>query len=447
MKKKLISMLLAVSMVIGAAFTGGCSTTNQGDKNAASTKSDDSEGVKETAVKSGDEVHLKMFIGIPRFKDQFEGYFDKFCEKYEKENGVKVTYELEMPGQNAATVLKTRLASKDSVDIMAVHAITELPAYVQAGYIEPMDGQPFVDKMVDSAKDAVTIDGHPQGVLLESLMWGYLYNKDMFAEIGIKTADQMPMTMAEMEEVCKKLEDKGNKPFVQAYKEIAFLFWPSFLGIQGITRTDNKDWYERMNKGEGSFSEVTDFFNVLDMIEKYGTDKALDKSSGDACADFALGKGAMLVTGPWYADSIMEVNKDINMGVAALPVNDNPDATMINVSASTTLCVNSGSQNKEVATALLNYMLDDQESGEFYESCMFNPVTDAQQKSMNVFPWVQDALDWVDMGHFYPDDQNWPNSCSEDIQKVLQAYYSGAETKESFVEKADKLWKDSLSAN
>lgn len=120
---------------------------------------------------------------------------------------------------------------------------------------------------------------------------------------------------------------------------------------------------------------------------------------------------------------------------------------MINVSASTTLCVNSGSQNKEVATALLNYMLDDQESGEFYESCMFNPVTDAQQKSMNVFPWVQDALDWVDMGHFYPDDQNWPNSCSEDIQKVLQAYYSGAETKESFVEKADKLWKDSLSAN
>ena len=98
-------------------------------------------------------------------------------------------------------------------------------------------------------------------------------------------------------------------------------------------------------------------FDVFDLVNANGTDKALEVGADDGAAAYATGKAAMWIQGPWYAETILKSNPDINFGVAPMPLNDNPDDTKINLSTSTSLAVSSSSKNKEVALDFVNYIL------------------------------------------------------------------------------------------
>ena len=144
-------------------------------------------GFSMVTARSTKEVHLKIFIPQPRFKDQYTSYFDQFAKKYEKENNVKVTYDLEMPDpNNASQILKTRLASKEDLDIFAIHAVNDVPTYNKAGYLEDLTNQPFVKKLLPSIKPIVTI--RPFSVygpyeepkrFVPTLMKSLLFNEEM----------------------------------------------------------------------------------------------------------------------------------------------------------------------------------------------------------------------------------------------------------------------------
>ncbi|MFI3212984.1 MAG: extracellular solute-binding protein [Eubacteriales bacterium] len=446
MKKKLIALLLSMTMVTSLVACGSSDTATTTE---TTTATETEEVAEEAATEVASEVHLKMVISIPRFEDQFTTYFDQFCVKYEEENGVKVTYELELPEDNTSAVLQTRLTTGDQVDIYALHALQDLPQYAAAGYVESMEGEEWVDKMFDSAITAVSYQGEAMGVLLESFEWGYLYNKDIFAEVGITEFEQMPTTLTEMEELCNTLVDAGYTPFVLSYKDIPWTYWPMQLskGAMCKSQDDLLDWFSRMNQSDASFAEIEGLFDAVNLANEYGdTTKALDMSTDDGVAAFALGQGAMIITGPWYAESILAVNPDMNFGMGALPVSEDPDECMINSSASTMLVVNSASENKEVAAALLGYFLDDEDSMWFYDACVFNPVTQTQNDNMVINPWVLDGKDWVNAGKYYMDDETTPSTCVDDIASMAQAWFAGELTDEGFIEKADGFWHDSNSA-
>src|SRR6185312_8050246 len=118
--------------------------------------------------------------------------------------------------------------------------------------------------------------------------------------------------------------------------------------------TSNQDFVESMNAGEGSFANLKDFFPIIDLVHAHGTDRPFEVGQDQGAADFATGKAAMWIQGPWMAESILASNEDINFGVAALPLNDDPNATLINVSTSTSLAVSKDSKVKDVAKDFIN---------------------------------------------------------------------------------------------
>lgn len=130
-----------------------------------------------------------------------------------------------------------------------------------------------------------------------------------------------------------------------------------------------------MNKNQGSFAEVKEMFDIIDLVNSNGTDRVFEVGNDDGAADFAAGKAAMWVQGPWDADSILKANDKFEFGVAPLPLNDDPTATQINVSVSTSLAMASQGKNKEVSADLLNFILDDQASNDLYQGLKFNPVS------------------------------------------------------------------------
>ncbi|MDU8674439.1 ABC transporter substrate-binding protein [Paenibacillus polymyxa] len=410
------------TMLVGTLLAG-CGANSSGS---------DSSG----ASGDGKTVNLKMFIAQPRLKEHYDKYINAFIAKEKKDKNIDVTVQLEMPpADNAAQILKTRLASNDAPDVFALHAVNEIPPFYKAGYLEDLSGQPFVSKLMDSVKPSVTTqDGKVVAVPLETISWGYLYNKKIFKDLDLKP----PGTLTEMKAVVEKLKANHVKPFLLSYKEswIPQLFVPLTAGA--MMNTQNKDFIERMNQDKGSFSEMKSMFDIIDLVNSNGTDKALEIGGDDGSAAFASGKAAMWIQGPWFAETILKSDPKMDFGVAPLPINDDPNATLINLSTSTSLAVSSTSKNKEVALDFVNYVLDDKDSSAFYEALKFNPISKVH--TFKSYPWVNDATEYVKAGKSYQ-DPSIPQAVKDEAGKSLQSYYAGQLSQDDVIKALDKAWK------
>lgn len=156
---------------------------------------------------------------------------------------------------------------------------------------------------------------------------------------------------------------------------------------------------------------------------------------------FANGEAAMWIQGPWYAETILASNEDLNFSVAPLPVNENSESTMINAAVSTSLAVSKDSEHKDVAKDLVNYFLESEESNDFFESVLFNPVT--VNHDFEIFPWLEEAMVLVEEGRSYQ-DPSIPNAVKNESERVFQEYLAGSADQEDVIEALDRVWEQSV---
>lgn len=416
------ALTLPLASVLFAGMLAGCGGESSSSGGSSSGDSD--------------QVELKVFIGQPRFKEQYETYIDQFVAK-QKEEGRDVTVKLELPSVNEADeLLKTRLASGDSPDVFALHAVNDIPVYDKAGYLEDLSGEPFVEKMYDTISPSVTKDDRVLALPLETLQWGYIYNKDLFEEHGV----ELPQTLTEMKAVVKTFEDADVTPFIRAYKDsyIPQLFLP--LTVGALESTTQQGFIEKMNADKGSFADLKDeMFPVIDLVHAHGTDRPFEVGQDQGAAAFAAGEAAMWVQGPWMAESLMSTNPDFNFGVAPMPINDDPNATLIDLSTSTSLAVSKQSEVKDVAKDFVNYVLDEQDSSELYESLGFNPISDVH--TFDPYPWLVDSAKYVEEGKVYQDPAI-PAAVKSASEKLLQSYYAEDASQDEVVEGLDRAWQE-----
>ncbi|MCD1259644.1 extracellular solute-binding protein [Paenibacillus athensensis] len=412
------------------AVLAGCGSS--GTEQSGATPTADSQAAPTAAAAK--KVELKVFMGFPRFKDQFDRYFEQFQAKEKAEKNIDVTISLEMPNPDQAKqLLQTRLSSNDAPDLFTLHAVADLPTYYKAGYLTDLSDQPFAGQLFDNVKKTVTYDGKVMALPLESLEWGYLYNKKMFSDLGL----QPPQTIDEMKAVVDKLKANQITPFELAFQEAWIPQLMMALSLGGIVNSQHPDWIDKMNKGEASYSDVADVFNIIDIIMQNGTDKPFEVGGAQGSTDFANGKAAMWVQGPWQAEAIQKVNPNMEFGVAPLPVSNDPKGAMINLSTSTSLAVSPTSKNKEVAMDLLNYLLDPQDSSALFQELKFNPVSKVH--TYKSFPWIDEAMTYVSQGKAYQ-DLSLPNGVTDEQAKLLQSYYAKQVTKEDIIKALDKKW-------
>ncbi len=440
--KRALHLLLALTMTAALA---ACSSGNNGGgtgsgNNTASSSPTASETTGEATKATPKKVELKVFMSFPRFKDQFENYFAQFKEKELAEKNIDVSIQLEMPNADQAKqILQSRLSSGDAPDLYTLHA-NDIPTYFDAGYVADLTGQPFVGKLYEAVTETVKYDGKVAALPLESLSWGYLYNKKIFADNGLTP----PQTLDEMKAAAEKLQSAGVKPFLLAFQESWIPQLMMALSLGGTVSSAHPDWIEKMNAGEASYADVRSVFDSIDLIMANGTDKPFETGNEAGSAEFANGGAAMWVQGPWNAETILKVNPSMEFGVAPLPVSNNPEDTMINLATSTSLALSPKSANKEVALDLLNYILDDKDSSALFEELKFNPI--ATVHTYEVFPWVNEASEYVSKGKAYL-DLKLPNGVTDETAKLLQSYYAKDVTQDDIIASLDKVWRTSVSSN
>lgn len=404
--KLLLITLLGVLLVLA-----GCSVSGNGEE----------------------EKELKVLINLPRAKAHYEKYLDSFSKYYEEKEGVKVTFDLEMPSADNEQVLKTRMATGDAPDVFNIHAMANIDTYTNAGYLADLSDLDFSEKLNKEVVDSVTVNDKIYGVPIESALWGYLYNKDIFKEVGIEPAD----TLDEMESNVQALKQAGYTPFLLSYKDqwVPQLFLPLAGGQLAVGEQEN--FFQKMNEDKASFSDIGGMFNVMDLINQNGTENALELSAIDGTAEFAKGKAAMWVQGPWFSESILNSNPEFKLGVAPLPVDNNKENTMINMSVSTTLVVSKDSENKEIAKELVNYLYNEEFSNDWFKQAGYNPMSNTH--TFDAPAWVEEAQRYVEEGRVYQDPP-FPSAVKDESGKILQNYYMGDISKEEVINRLDKSW-------
>ena len=298
-----------------------------------------------------------------------------------------------------------------------------------------LSGQPFVSKLYPNVKSTVTYDGKVYLVPFESTVWGYLYNKDIFEKCGLA----VPNTLDEMKNVVRVLKENGYTPFELAFQEQWVPQLMTALTLGGLVSGSHPDWVKNMYADNASYRDVEAIFDPIDLIMQNGTARAMETGSEQGCVDFAHGKAAMFVDGTWAAESIMKANPDMRLGVGALPVDNNPKNTMINLATTTSLAVHANTKQKEVALDLANYILDDADSSKLYQELMFNPL--ATCHSFDQYSWAKEASTYVQNGRAYT-DLVLPNAVTDEQGKLLQSYYLKKVTKNQFIETMDKTFKE-----
>lgn len=386
------------------------------------------------------EAELNIMMSFPQYMDQWETYCKQFEAKVLAEQNIKLTINLEMPSSDQyESVLQARLTSGDAPDLYTAHR-NWLETYNTAGNLADLSDQPFVDKLYDNVRDTVTVDGKVLAVPIESMAWGVLYNKAIFAECGLTP----PKTLDELNNVVTVLESKGYTPFMLAFQEQWVPQLMTALTLGGKVSGELTDWVDRMYQDAGSYEEVREIFDVIDLIMKHGTDRAMEEGSQAGAADFANGKAAIFVQGTWAAGTIMETNPDFQLGVFALPINNNENCTRVNLSTSTTLAVHPSSKEMDLAIAFANYVLDDQDSSALFQSCTFNPI--ATCHTYEAASWVADASAYVANGRAYQ-DLVLPSAVTEEQGKLLQELYVGSVTVDEFIARMDEVFKQANALN
>lgn len=434
--KKIVALFMVMSMLFTLTACKGKDNTGGDNSKDTVNSGTDTDNKTDTGITSepAREAEITVMMSFPQYMEQWETYCKQFEAKMLAEQNIKVKVNLEMPSSDQyETILQARLSSNDGPDLYTIHS-NNLKTYYEAGNLTDLSSQPLAGKIYENVKNTVSIDGKLLAVPIESQAWGVLYNKQIFAECGL----ELPKTLTELKAICETLKEKGYTPFMLAFQEQWVPQLMTALTLGGKVSGELTDWVDRMYANNGSYEEVSEIFNVIDLIMENGTSRAMEEGSEAGSADFANGAAAMYVQGTWASGTIMSTNPDMQLGVLALPINDNENCTRVNLSTSTTLAVYPESKEMDLALAFANYVLDDQDSSDLFQSCSFNPL--ASVHNFEAASWVADASEFVAAGKAYQ-DLVLPSAVTDEQGKLLQEYYVGGVTKEDIIKRLDAVFK------
>lgn len=239
--KKILAYLLTAAMA--ASMLTACSQRPEGSKTEET-------GNSETTEKKEDEGEAVASTGVTlEFQHNMTGVItdtiEEVCKDFTKETGIAV--DVSAPG-TYGEMIKARMASNDMPDLFSTHGWS---TSLYAEYLEPINDQPFADKIVPSIRDMITdADGNMYILPADADLSGMTFNKTVLDEAGVNV-DEIN-TWADFDEACQKVKDSGKTPIHVGGKDswtigtMIDLIAPTFL-------TNNEEKNEKDALLDGSF--------------------------------------------------------------------------------------------------------------------------------------------------------------------------------------------------
>ena len=233
--------------------------------------------------------------------------------------------------------------------------------YIEAGQVEPLDGQPFIDNYKqDSVDSLMTYEDSVYGVCMGSVVIsGIFWNQDLFAEYGL----DKPETYDELVNAAETLQDNGVTPFTAAGAPV----WPidmimyGFIGglFEDPLELERSLWTGGAGWEDPRYVEaLSRYQNLLLNYYERGF-QTIDYNPH--VGRFATGTIGMLPDGIWQAnaiaDAIDQAGTDFDFGYMQVPASDNAEDNQTYYGKGDLMWfVHSDSQVKDAAMAWLEFI-------------------------------------------------------------------------------------------
>ena len=329
MKKKVLAMLLATTMV-ATAFAGcGSKTETTGEATGTEAGAEGEEAITATITVWGPQ------------EDQSEdngNWLKTECEAFAAEHPEwNLTFEYGVCAEGDA---KTNVGTDPTAAAdVYMFANDQIPDLLAANGIAELGGS-TVDQIKsqnsDTMVNTVTYDGGVYGVPFTSNTWFMYYDKSVFTEDDVKNLD----TMLEKGVVSFPLSNSW--------------YIASFYVANGCTLfgTDGTDEAAGFDFSGDKAAAVTDYLVDLAANPNFKND-----AEGSGIAGLADGSVNAIFSGSWDYDNVKEALGD-NMGIAAAPTFtlDGKEAQMKAFAGSKAIGVNPNAEYPQVAVALAAYL-------------------------------------------------------------------------------------------
>lgn len=313
---------------------------------APSANSGDQEG-------SDEEVTLKVWSWRTEDVEAYNKIFDVFEEEHP---GITVEFEA-FQNTEYNQILTTGLAGSDGPDVPMVRAYGQLQPNIEAGQLEPIDGE--VEGLDDIAPGVLAgakgkADGKTYAVPLATQTLQMFYNKQIFEEQDL----EVPTTWDEFIDVNEKLLAAGITPMALGAKDDWIL--PIFADIIGSARYGGSEFEQKVLSGETDFTDP-DYVASLELItdvQKYLTPDVVGVSYTDSQIQFSSGQAAQFPGGSFEIATFRNQAPEMELGSYQVPLPEGAvlDAPVSPAYADGNFAVNSKSENKEAAFELLNWL-------------------------------------------------------------------------------------------
>lgn len=348
MKKKVLSMLLAVTMAASLALTGCGSSGNKADDSADDAATEDSaDDTEEADTEETSDDAADLEIPTVTFT---HGYYHeesewapaaemrRIYEEFAKMHKDEFNFVVVADATGAEGIYNTALNDLSSGEF---YDIADFGGWditgVAAGADAILDLKPYLDADQD-LKDGVgvcydqnlTEDGKIYSVREQIEGVGFWYNEALFEQAGAITPDQWT-SWADFDEAVDKLVAAGISPFSLNAG------WPTNILAAGYSQRDeaSREFYANGKNVESfddeSFRGTMEFLqnNVLAKIDSAHFGPGGDDDS-QYIADFTSGDSAMLFNGVWATGDFVDCEAGIeNLKPAVFPTDDGKSAGLL----------------------------------------------------------------------------------------------------------------------
>ena len=405
MKKKIISVILAGTMMMGTlAGCGGNKTTETENKTEGKTEeTQQTAGTEEFSMADASEVdgtEISFWHSMGGVNGQA---IDTLVKKFNDENEYGITVKAQYQGEydDSLNKLKSAQIGNMGADLVQVYEIGSR-FMIESGWITPMqqmiDADSYDLSQIEPNLAAYyTIDNQLYSMPFNSSTPIMYYNKEMFEKAGIT---EIPDSLEGIEAVGEKLLNEGGAGQVISLGIYGW-FFEQFIGKQGL---------EYANNGNGRTEAATavafdsngaaaNILTAWKSLYDKGYAPNVGKGGDAGLADFSAGKSAITLGSTASLKQILQdVNGKFEVGTAYFPKVKSTDEGGVSIGGASLWALNNNDAKKTRATWEFVKFLISPESYWNAQTGYFPVTTAAQEEpvfkeNVEKYPQFQTAID------------------------------------------------------
>lgn len=323
---------------------------------------------------------------------------EAFKEKYPN---INVDFQYSPPVQDYVEKLSTLLYSGAGPDIFYM-ALENREDLIKGGYCMDLSQESYMTdgRVPDSVKTTYGKDGKAYSLAVDCWAGGIFYNRDLFEQAGIEGE---PQTWEELLEDCQKLQDAGIIPIMDNCQDAAVNFTAPLYGSEVVAGNPTvvQEIYDGSNTFKDTWTQPITMWKEL--VDKgYLSSDMLGSTSDEIVTAFATGQVAMIISGSWNLNTIDSINPELNYKCIAVPgTSEKYFCGALNVG----LCINSASENAELAKAFLEFAASPEGLEAQYQG--YGGFTVVEGYTPDLPEEMTDAVNGVKEGKYYIPMADW----------------------------------------